>query len=325
MTDRPHPNTITRRAALAALAWAPASLSFAAAPRSMSRGANEGQVRLPDGRCLSYAEFGIPSGPLVLYFHGTPGARLEGELIHEEATARGVRLVAVERPGIGHSTYQTCRKILKWPADVANLVSLLGYGDSPFGILAVSGGAPYALACEVCMPERLTHVAIISGHTPLSAPVVPGNQDARIRRFGRRPRLANIVSRIGIHMLHHKPEKFTDNVADSWSASDRQLVLCNPVLKAKFLANMRETVRCGNAGILTDVRLLGGYWGYKLSEVPVVSTSFWQGGCDRIATPSMGEYFHRCLPHSEYYFDPKAGHVTTLKWHATEILAHFPA
>jgi pimeloyl-ACP methyl ester carboxylesterase len=325
MVDQPNPKLISRRSALAALAWSPLAMSsVAAAPVKTGAGFSD-RVCLPDGRWLSYASFGNPSGPLVLYFHGTPGARIEAELIHEEALARGVRLVAVERPGIGRSTYQSGRKILKWPADVANFVSLLGYGESPFGIVAVSGGAPYALACEVCMPHRLTHVAVVAGHTPLDAPVVPGNQDARIRRFTRRPRLGNIVSRIGIRMLHRRPESFTNRVGDSWSASDRQLILCNPELKAKFLANMREAVRCGNGGVLTDVRLLGSYWGYQLCNVPVVSTSFWQGGCDRIATPSMGEYFHRCLPHSEYHFDPRAGHVTILKWHAHEIMARFPA
>src|SRR5258708_20173196 len=35
----------------------------------------EGTVPLSDGRRLAYAEFGAPHGPLVLWFHGTPGAR----------------------------------------------------------------------------------------------------------------------------------------------------------------------------------------------------------------------------------------------------------
>ena len=35
----------------------------------------EGQFHLADGRRLGYAEFGDPSGPVVLWFHGTLGAR----------------------------------------------------------------------------------------------------------------------------------------------------------------------------------------------------------------------------------------------------------
>ena len=35
----------------------------------------EGQFLLADGRRLGYAEFGDPTGPVVLWFHGTLGAR----------------------------------------------------------------------------------------------------------------------------------------------------------------------------------------------------------------------------------------------------------
>ena len=35
----------------------------------------EGRFYLPDGRRLGYAEFGDPNGPVVLWFHGTPGGR----------------------------------------------------------------------------------------------------------------------------------------------------------------------------------------------------------------------------------------------------------
>ena len=35
----------------------------------------EGTIPLPDGRSLGYAEFGDEHGVLVLWFHGSPGAR----------------------------------------------------------------------------------------------------------------------------------------------------------------------------------------------------------------------------------------------------------
>jgi hypothetical protein len=33
----------------------------------------EGRLYLPNGRRLGYAEYGDPSGEVVLWFHGTPG------------------------------------------------------------------------------------------------------------------------------------------------------------------------------------------------------------------------------------------------------------
>lgn len=283
-----------------------------------------GRVRLPNGRPLGYADYGRPDGPLVLYFHGTPGSRLEPALIAEEALASGVRLVAIGRPGMGLSQYQSNRRILDWPADVHCVVDALGYAGTSFGILAMSGGAPYALACVRSMPERLTHVAICSGHAPLDAHgVTPGNQDRMIEFVERRPRIATALFQVVVRRLFKKSDSVAERVAKSWSAADRQLIFCDPVLYRTLVANLQEAARCGPAGIVADVRLLAQCWGFRLNELPPASISIWQGGCDPIATPSMGHYMHQQLAGSELVINPTAGHVTMLKWHAAEILARF--
>jgi hypothetical protein len=45
----------------------------------------EGLVRVGRRRVLGYAEFGDPSGRLVLWHHGTPGARRQVPLIARRA------------------------------------------------------------------------------------------------------------------------------------------------------------------------------------------------------------------------------------------------
>lgn len=62
-----------------------------------------------DGRRLAYAEWGDPDGFPVFYFHGTPGSRLVGAFADEAAQARGFRLISVDRPGYGRSTFQPDR------------------------------------------------------------------------------------------------------------------------------------------------------------------------------------------------------------------------
>ncbi|QDT75143.1 alpha/beta fold hydrolase [Lacipirellula limnantheis] len=284
----------------------------------------EGQVRLPGGRRIGYAEYGDRSGPLVFYFHGTPGSRVEAGLIAEEATAAGIRLVALERPGIGLSDYQAGRQILNWPADVASAAQALGYGGTSFGIVGLSGGAPYALACVRCMPERLTHVAVVSGHTPLCPSGAPaGEQDKLIAWVGRRPRLATLAFRVAGNQLRKHPKFVLHKVAASWAESDRQLILCNAEYYAAFNQTLLEATRCGPAGIVADVTLLGSDWGFRLRALPPAAVSFWQGGCDPIAPPAMGHYFQQNVAGSELTIDPRAGHLTMLKWHAATILGRF--
>ena len=65
----------------------------------------EGSSVLDRRRHLGYAEYGAVGGRPVIWFHGTPGAR--GQIAPQErrlASERGVRLIAIERPGIGAST-----------------------------------------------------------------------------------------------------------------------------------------------------------------------------------------------------------------------------
>jgi pimeloyl-ACP methyl ester carboxylesterase len=67
---------------------------------------------LPDGRELAWLELGKPKGPPVFFFHGTPGSRLQATTNEKSIFAAGVRLIAVDRPGYGHSTYQRDRRLV---------------------------------------------------------------------------------------------------------------------------------------------------------------------------------------------------------------------
>ncbi|HWH24552.1 MAG TPA: alpha/beta hydrolase, partial [Candidatus Limnocylindria bacterium] len=96
------------------------------------------QLRLADGRLLGYAEFGDPAGTPVLFFHGLGTSRLICP--PDEGVARGlaVRLIAVDRPGIGLSEPLPGRRLLDWPADVVQLAEQLGLRR--FAIVGWSGG-----------------------------------------------------------------------------------------------------------------------------------------------------------------------------------------
>jgi pimeloyl-ACP methyl ester carboxylesterase len=325
MIDPFDSHRMTRRSALAAaLALTPAALVRAARPSlPASVRTLEGRIRLADGRTLGYVDCGDQSGPLVLYFHGTPGSRLEAMLIADEAAASGVRLVSIDRPGVGISTAAPWRRVLDWPSDAQAVVAALGYGDSAFGVLGVSGGAAYSLACVKCIPHRLTHLALCSGHTPMAEPGSGrGNQDAFIEFLLRRPRIGHAVIRTIIRRLHRRPDKVMERVASQAAVSDRQLLL-SYANRAGFHANLLAATRQGAGQVMYAIRLLAGYWGFRLAELPPAPISIWQGGCDPIAPPAAGRYFHRQLAGSEMFYDERAGHATMLKWHAREILSRF--
>jgi pimeloyl-ACP methyl ester carboxylesterase len=127
-------------------------------------------IRLKDGRLLGYAEYGAPEGKPVFYCHGFPSSRLDWPIFDSDAIATrlNARIIAADRPGTGLSDFKSGRQILDWPDDVIELADALQVDR--FAMLGISGGGPYAEACALKIPRRLTATAIVCGMGPSEAP-----------------------------------------------------------------------------------------------------------------------------------------------------------
>src|SRR5206468_2751202 len=128
------------------------------------------EIRLRDGRSLAYAEYGSARGLPIIHCHGTPSSRVEGDLTFSGtvATELGVRIIVPDRPGMGRSDFQPGRRIVDWPDDVLALATALEFDT--FAVLGSSGGAPYAAACGVLIPERVRVAGLLGGVAPVDAP-----------------------------------------------------------------------------------------------------------------------------------------------------------
>jgi len=60
-------------------------------------------IQLKDGRIVGIASTGGIDGTPIFHFHGHGSSRLEVRLIAESAARVGVRLIGLDRPGIGIS------------------------------------------------------------------------------------------------------------------------------------------------------------------------------------------------------------------------------
>src|SRR6187455_294236 len=123
-------------------------------------------VQLDEGAVVAFQEYGDPAGTPVLFCHGWPSSRTMAQLTDDAARTLGVRIISPDRPGISGSSMQLDRKLSDWPRVVDRLVDDLGIGE--FRILAVSGGAPYAYATAVAMPERVRAIAVVGGVIPFA-------------------------------------------------------------------------------------------------------------------------------------------------------------
>ncbi len=112
--------------------------------------ASDKTIQLHDGRALGYAEYGGSERKALFYFHGAPGTRLEARVFAEQAVRVGIRLIAVDRPGMGLSSFKARRRLLDWPDDVVELADCLHIDR--FAVIGVSGGGPYVLVCAYKFP-----------------------------------------------------------------------------------------------------------------------------------------------------------------------------
>jgi hypothetical protein len=83
-------------------------------------------MRLGDGRAVGYAQYGEPSGTVVVNAQGGLACRLDVAAADAAARAAGVRLISPDRPGIGLSDPQPGRAILDWAGDVLEVLNQLG-------------------------------------------------------------------------------------------------------------------------------------------------------------------------------------------------------
>ena len=98
-----------------------------------------------------------------------PGARcpLAGR---RAATKLGLRVVVVERPGSGLSDPHAYAAMANWATDMAHVADALG--AERLGVVGLSGGGPYALACGAVPPlaARVAAVAVLGGMVPSVGP-----------------------------------------------------------------------------------------------------------------------------------------------------------
>lgn len=272
-------------------------------------GRTDTKIKLKDGRTLGYVAYGDPNGKPLLYFHGHPGARVEAGFLAETAIKLRVRLVGIDRPGLGISTYKSGRHFLDWPDDVVELADYLNLDT--FAVVGFSGGGPYALACAKKIPERLTACGVVSG-VGKSSPFV-----AFLASFAPwliLPMTKRFFANDEIAMQSMR--KFTQK----WAKPDRDAFVKPDVAKT-VTTSLVEAMRQGTRGAAYDGMLIGSRnWDFQLEDIAFSNIHLWHGELDDQIKVTQARESVKRLPHCEATFYPGDGHISTIANHADEIV-----
>ena len=263
-------------------------------------------IELPDGRTLSYAEYGDPDGTPVFGFHGVVGSRLMWSLCDEAATERGIRVVAPERPGFGGSDFQPNRRLLDWPADVCVLADHLDVDR--FGLVGFSGGGPHAMACADAVPDRVRGLSLVSTVTPpeTRSSADPFNEAVlSATRFV--PGFSQAAFASSAWLAANARPQFRAALVASSAPPDRAM-FDGPAGEV-LVTDSAESFRGGSRGPAHDLPLVGNDWGFDARECPH-DVDLWHGRRDTTVGPELARAFGDLLPAADLYLGDGAHYST---------------
>jgi pimeloyl-ACP methyl ester carboxylesterase len=264
---------------------------------------------LPSGRHMGIAEQGDPQGVPVLFFHGFVGSRLQCPPDGTVPASVGVRLLAVDRPGIGLSDRVPGRRLLAWAADIKMVTEVLHLPR--FAILGWSAGAPHALACACLIPERVAAIGLASpmggwfvgpGATRQVSPEARGLTTlVRLAPWALRPAFKLLQWRIA-----HNPGRLVEEQLRHLPPTD-QATLADPPMRRMLIETLGEAFRGGVGGVYDDTLAVARPRGFA-PEAITTPAWLWQGDADTTVLPGLAEELARKLPQCQATLLSGEGH-----------------
>ncbi len=262
-------------------------------------------MTLTDGRTLAYTDLGAPAGPVVFYFHGAPGSRLELAGLDANFAAVGVRVITADRPGYGGSDPCAGRNTSDWADDVVALADHLGIDR--FALIGLSSGGPYTVACAALLGDRVAGAIVAAGNTDMSW---PGASDGYLQSELDIMAMNDEAAAVAWCEEHYGIDGsgFFDGgdidlgpVDDAWLADGSNL--------ASLMATMAEAFRPGVVGYAHDITVQGRPWNFDPTTItaPVIVV---HGADDHLVPLAHSRHTAALIPGSELRIVDGRGHLS---------------
>ena len=228
-----------------------------------------------EGRIVHYTDTGEAGWKPMLFIGGVGTSARAPELVAFLDTLRRrlkVRIIAVERNGLGDTAYDPAWTFADYTNEVRQVLD--GLGIQRFALVAISGGGAYAGHLAAAMPERVTswHMLAAIASAPADSSVCKADEaqlKAGLAQQVGAPRVFWAMPKDGVAA---KVPGFTDRTADEGA-------------RAFFIAGQRGDVR----GLAREYR--------RFCDAPAPVTAlpapayFYYGEADPLVPPSQGEFW----------------------------------
>ena len=258
-------------------------------------------IQLHDGRKLAWSEWGSVEDIPVLF---CTGAGMSGWLGFgaNELPSLGLKLIAIDRPGLGLSDPHPNKTLSSWVDDMRDFIQSQDLHD----VLAVgfSQGAPFAFA--LAAQSLVKALAIVSGQDELTHPsLLPLLH----------PDVKGIIAAIQQDPVGFEQHFSQMATADGlWqliigmSGERDRLLYESDTFSQAFRRALQEGFSQGARGYARDLVNALSSWPMKLEEI-TIPVDLWYGGLDTstVHSPDFGATLALRLPSSERTFAPEEG------------------
>ena len=272
-----------------------------------------GTTELRDGRRLGWAEWGPEDGTPVLFFGGAAMGCTLG-FGADVLDRLGVRLISLERPGLGASNPQPDRTLADWPRDVERFARARGLGE--IRIVGFSMGAPFALACAAAgLPVA---VAIVSGQDDLRHPTFQDLLDPQVAAL--LDAVADDPAAVEAFFAGSADAEMLWALITTYSSAVDLAVYKAPAFEAASRQALAHGFAQGAAGYARDFVLATSPWPFNIETIGV-PVDLWYGGHDTstVHSPDHGGELARRIPAARRHLISEAG-GSVLWTHAEQIL-----
>lgn len=260
-------------------------------------------------RVVSADVDGDPDGTPVVLVHGTPDSRLARHPDRSIVTDLGIRLIAIDRPGFGHTTADADATPLSFAADLVALLDHLGVASAH--LVAWSAGTIWALGASCVAPDRARSVTAVGGLVPFEAFGDPDVQaaagPARLGMVETAQELgAEVAARMIAPMLVPDPATPEAALEHRGEAGDVAMSAI-PGMDITMAAACCDAVRNGPGGLIRDVTVQLGPSGVNLASL-AVPTHLVTGAKDTTCPPAFARWYVTQIPGATLDIVPGAGH-----------------
>jgi pimeloyl-ACP methyl ester carboxylesterase/DNA-binding CsgD family transcriptional regulator len=267
----------------------------------------ENTMSLPDGRVLSWYEYGHPRGRPILALENI-GSSVPDHAAHDDwYRQHKLRVIVVIRPGYGLSTARPNFQFRDLAPDLRALCQHLRI-ERPTVASYCCGGS-YALCAAALDPELFDRVGLLASTVPIEHFEL--HKLDRLHRmflqlFRRDPRLFVLIGRLALRGVERSPEKYFRYLANGLGDRDRQLLL-NPEILQQIVRQQKLRHFQGARMVIEEYLNLQHPWGIDLAHIRV-PTLIWHGADDAIISAGSAQSMAARIPGAVFKTLPGHGH-----------------